>query len=296
MKTPLKIALGLFAAALLLGLATMWYLSGKSLGFSTGRCLILEDGTCLLILNNSPIVLSDRTERENLFAGLDSGDELLILHDGIQESYPGRTGAYGVWKKADGDITDISLSVLTSLAELGWNVPLETNEEPVRYPLPHQDFDTAVAWANYGDADALWAASCNRSTAIISSIPHLPILKLASLRELEDFKSAFSSQFEMRRGYDEVPAFEDITAAMDESYFSEHTLLLVYLSAGSCSFRYDVSHVDMENNTLTVHVQRTDGLTFGDCAMAGWFVTVSVPSKLLIGVADFDAVLDGPVA
>ena len=207
----------------------------------------------------------------------------------------GRTGAYGVWKKADGDITDIPLSVLTSLAELGWKVPIETEEQPVGNPL-QEELDTAVAWANYGDADALWAASCNRSTAIISSIPHLPILKLASLRELEDFKSAFSSQFEMRRGYDEVPAFEDITAAMDESYFSEHALLLVYLSAGSCSFRYDVSRVNMENDTLTVHVQRTDGLTFGDCAMAGWFVTVSVPSKLLIGVADFDAVLDGPVA
>ena len=54
----------------------------------------------------------------------------------------------------------------------------------------------------------------------------------------------------------EVPSFASITAAMDKSYFAEHTLLLVYLSAGSCSFRYDVSHVDMENNTIRVYLMK----------------------------------------
>lgn len=295
MKPALKVTLGAFATVLLLVLGMLWYASNKSLGLSTGHCLLLEDGTCLLIVDKSPIVLSNRTARDNLFSGLDSGDKLLVLHDGIQESYPCRTGAYGVWKKADGDITDIPLSVLTSLAELGWKVPIETEEQPVGNPL-QEELDTAVAWANYGDTGSLWAAACNKGTAVISSIQHLPILKFESLHELENFKTAFSSQFDMSHAYDEVPSFEDITAAMDESYFSEHALLLVYLSAGSCSFRYDVSRVNMENDTLTVHVQRTDGLTFGDCAMAGWFVTVSVPSKLLIGVTNFDAVLDGPVA
>ena len=253
---------------------------------STGLCMMTVDGQCLLIVNNSPIVLANRSGDNALFDGLGSGDTIRVRHDGVQESYPARTSVYRLKKLADGSVEDLPAAMLDSLAELGWH-PRE-----MRLPSSTPDsssFEATVSWANYNDTGSLWAAACNRSTAIISSVQHLPILKFESLRELEDFKSAFSSQFEMRHGYDEVPSFETITAAMDESYFAEHTLLLVYLSAGSCSYRYGVNSVDIQNGALTVHVQRTDTLTYGDCAMAGWFITVSVPQNLLDGVTVFDA-------
>lgn len=91
----------------------------RGYGISQGRYLEGKDGQPLLILNNSPIEMSNRTGR-NLFDGLDTGDEILVIHDGIAESYPGQTCTYIVFKLRDGSSTDIPKTVIDPLIELGW--------------------------------------------------------------------------------------------------------------------------------------------------------------------------------
>ena len=86
-----------------------------------------------------------------------------------------------------------------------------------------------------------------------------------------------------------MPSFEAVTAGMDEDYFATNSLLLVYVWAGSCTWRYGINRVDLENDSLTVHVQRTDSFECGDCAMAGWFLTLTVPKEQLQGISAFDA-------
>ena len=51
---------------------------------------------------------------------LTDGDRILIISDLINESYPGSTSAYCVYKLEDGDIADIPEDTLASLSDLGW--------------------------------------------------------------------------------------------------------------------------------------------------------------------------------
>lgn len=113
-----KILIILLVLALLTG-GVVCFMGTRSLGFSTGRCLVADDDTVMLILDNSPIVMYPRTSAWML-EGLATGDEILVLHDGIQESYPGGTGVYFVYRMGGGSIADIPGTVIEQLTELGW--------------------------------------------------------------------------------------------------------------------------------------------------------------------------------
>ena len=95
-------------------------MTSKGYGFTQGKCLITAQGSYMLIdKNNSPIEMSNQSDKK-LFADLSSGDEILVLHDGIQESYPARTSAYYCKKLSDGKAEDVPQSVIESLTEMGW--------------------------------------------------------------------------------------------------------------------------------------------------------------------------------
>lgn len=94
-------------------------MSHRGMWFSTGRCLVAKENTYMVVLDDrSPYVMS--SDKDNLFKGLESGDEILVLHGFFLESYPGKTSAYAVFKLSNGEITDISEDVLKQLRELGW--------------------------------------------------------------------------------------------------------------------------------------------------------------------------------
>ena len=82
----------------------------------------------MLIDGNSPITMSNPLKNDKLFEELESGDKVWVLHDGIEETYPARTGAYVVQKLEDGDMNDIPKAVLESLLELGWVGQVESDE------------------------------------------------------------------------------------------------------------------------------------------------------------------------
>ena len=109
--------------------------------------------------------------------------------------------------------------------------------------------------------------------------------------ELAAFKADISGTFDTQHDYDEIPSFDTVTAGMDEAFFASNSLLLTYHWAGSCTWRFDVSHVTAKNGALTVFVHRTDNHEIGDCAMAGWFFTLAVLKESLDGISSFDAVL-----
>lgn len=109
----------LAVAAMVFG-TMLWFVNKKSLSMSVGRVLITQNGTYMLIDGNSPIVMSNRLKNDKLFEGLENGDKIWVLHDGIQETYPARTGAYAVRKLEDGSVDDIPKGVLDALRELGW--------------------------------------------------------------------------------------------------------------------------------------------------------------------------------
>ena len=273
---------------LLLGIAFVWLAANRSLSFTTGYYLEGENGAVFLIDGTSPIRLSDRTKGGTLGASLANGDRILVLHDGVAESYPAQTGAYGLWKLRSGRIEDIPVSVLDTLMDLGWKFDGIEQEDPLFSVNP---FPTSVSWANYSEEDLLWNLAVNRDTVALSDIPHLPLLRFDSTADLAAFKNTISGVLETEHGYDEIPSFDAVTAEMDDDFFASNSLLLTYVWSGSCTWRYGVSHVALEDGTMTVYVKRIDNYEVGDCAMAGWFITMSVPEETLTGITGFDSAL-----
>lgn len=281
----MKKALIVLLALLLPGTAILWTTSSRSLSFTTGYYLVADNGTHLLIDGNTPICLSDRAQ-SGLLEKFVTGDKFLVIHDAVAESYPAQTQVYAAFKIGEGSIEDIPVSVLDNLLDMGWKFDGIERIDPLFSLTP---FPTSVSWANYGDDSILWQRALNLETAAISSVQHLPILRFDSVDELTAFKAAITGKLETQNSYDEIPSFDTVTAHMNDTFFNEHTLLLTYVWAGSCTWRYDVNHVDMGQDHLTIHVQRTDSFEVGDCAMAGWFITLSVPKDALQSISIFDA-------
>ncbi|MBQ3136299.1 MAG: hypothetical protein IJB74_02335 [Clostridia bacterium] len=119
MKKKLLVLAVITAVIFVLVSGTINVMIDKGYGFSQGRYLESKNGQPMLILDSSPIQLSDRKGKIS-FEKFDIGDEILVMHDGIEESYPGKTGVYAAFKLSDGTADDIPQEVIKSLVELGW--------------------------------------------------------------------------------------------------------------------------------------------------------------------------------
>jgi len=82
--------------------------------------LISDHGSYLLIRGNSPTELHNASGDENLFEGIDTGDEIEVTSSMIMQTYPGQTYIYSIKKLSDGSIDDIPQDVIDDLTELGW--------------------------------------------------------------------------------------------------------------------------------------------------------------------------------
>lgn len=128
----------LITALVVIGIGVM---AARGYGITEGRCLITATGSYMLIdEDNSPIEMSNRSEKD-LFTDLSSGDEILVIHDGIQESYPAGTGVYYCKKLNDGKPEDIPSSVIESLTELGW---LEKKVEGTRVECVGENYNFSI--------------------------------------------------------------------------------------------------------------------------------------------------------
>ncbi len=92
----------------------------KGKGFTVGQCIIADNGSCLIVMDNSPVRLVDLSDEKDMMAGFKTGDKLLVIHDGVNETYPGNTGAYFCAKLSDGDPAAIPDKIIAELTELGW--------------------------------------------------------------------------------------------------------------------------------------------------------------------------------
>lgn len=174
-------------------------------------------------------------------------------------------------------------------------------DEPVPVPSgtsADEAFDITVSYANYTGDDRIYTSALNTQKiyTYISSVRHLPVYRFDTLSELERFKENFGNVLTMDRGYNEIPSFREVTAKYDNTFFAENTLMLVYVTASSGSYRYGVESVFCDGQTLSVQVEQTNRSSIGTavtCDMAGWFITVAVPDSMAAGCTAFDAAMVG---
>lgn len=146
-----------------------------------------------------------------------------------------------------------------------------------------------VAFANWTDDSHFYAASLNSDKYIESSKLHLPVFLFSSLDELNNFKQTYENVLSMNQSWDEVSSFEEITEEIDEDFFDDQSLGLIYVSANNCTHRFAVSDVYVEDDTINFEVKETTRAETVDTAMAGWFITAEIPNDLLFDEAKIDA-------
>ena len=159
-------------------------------------------------------------------------------------------------------------------------------------PNPIVEIKTAVAYANWTEDSRVFADCSNAGMMIISSVPHhLPVYKLDTLKDLEQFKEKFRDILTLDHGYDEVPSFNDITALYDDSFFADHTLVLAYVTAPSGSFRYAIQDISYGGSAFCLDVVQTNDPETHTDDMAGWFVIAEVLDSDIADYILFDAQL-----
>lgn len=192
-------------------------------------------------------------------------------------------------------------SMSGELPENETTVPPAVTAEIASAPVPggtpaDEAFDITVSYANYTGDDRIYTSALNTQKMYISSVRHLPVYRFDTRSDLERFKEDFSGVLSMDRGYDEIPSFREVTAKYDDAFFAENTLMLVYVTASSGSYRYGVESVFCDGQTLSVQVEQTNRISVGTavtCDMAGWFITVAVPDSMAAGCTAFDAAFVG---
>ena len=71
-----------------------------------------------------PIVMYNKTNKENIFDTLKSGDKIKITYDSIMETYPGRTNIYSCKLIKKENLDNIPKETLEKLKDLGWTFNL----------------------------------------------------------------------------------------------------------------------------------------------------------------------------
>lgn len=157
--------------------------------------------------------------------------------------------------------------------------------------LVKEAFDIKVARTMYMGTDGIEGAIINEVETyyIPENGPFLvPIFKLDTLEELEQFKQDFYELMDVSDVAQYTPLGE-MTEGYDEAFFEENTLMLAYFAASSGSYDFDVESVHMDGNTFCIYVKCTNPEGAITCDVAGWLVSVAVPDSVVADCTEFDA-------
>ena len=246
---------------------------------TVGYCIVADNSSRIIVMDNSPVVLSNRTFDKNALYKYDTGDKLLILHSAVRESFPGGTDVYFCMKIDEGSAKDIPEDVFLSLYELGWlsegyleaidiippEIKKDTSpDEPVSYDAPSYAFT-----AQYVRTDVMGDAGDFPSVIVLNTFDELNAY-IEDNRELFDLESEFI----------------DAVARYDEEYFLRQNIVLIRLEEGSGSIRHELTDVrrndlgrwQLSLDRVTPEVQTAD--------MAQWHIILEVQMGKVIDADD----------
>ena len=120
-----------------------------------------------------------------------------------------------------------------------------------------------------------------------------PVARFESAEDFRQFTGRFQEPDEENdESADRIFWFaEEIPGELadyDEAFFADNALLMIYLEEGSGSFRHEVTGLRIDNDLLTVSVNRMKPEVYTD-DMAGWFILVETPKSYLENCAYYAA-------
>lgn len=146
-----------------------------------------------------------------------------------------------------------------------------------------------VTWAGFTTDNSIWKGSLNTDRKLIND-QSLPIYRFDAKSELDRFMSEHSGVFSFDSGFEEVPSFEEAAVKYSDSFFAEHSILVVYVPSGNDTLRYSVKDIQYEDAKLLVNMQ-TDYSAKQSGGYAGWFIVVEIDRSDYQGCNSYDALL-----
>ncbi len=231
-------------------LVTAGIMSARGYGITAGR-LYFADSVCFLIdSDDDAMIVSDQSMHKNLFDGYISGDKVVLIHDGIAESYPARTGGYHVLRISKGDGTykpeDEVIGVVTLVDETKNDIGFEV--QYIRTDGYHEDVE----------------------------YPSVKIIR--SIEELNNYYDGNKEKYDLERKdkvySDTSIGFLDACDKYDEAYFENQILIMVLLEEGSGSNRHKVKSLSIVDDNKWVIDIETLVPEVGTCDMAEWHILI----------------------
>ena len=187
----------------------------------------------------------------------------------------------------------ISVAVCAIVAVCFFTSPVnpKADEWSDSYSEALSEVNTQVAFCNYTDVADIYLNCLNYDWMYYSAMRYLPMYKFETKKELDHFKTMFQNQLTFDQAYDEVPSFNAVTADYDEEFFSEHTLIMVYVEANTCSLRYGVRDVSFDGSSLCVNVIQTNYPSSYDEMMAGWAIFAEFRKSEIKNCKNFNAAI-----
>ena len=120
----------------------------------------------------------------------------------------------------------------------------------------------------------------------------MPIFRLDTKKDLENFITTNSKHFSSRIPAEETTPFEAAVAEYDDAFFKENSLLIVYFACGSMSYKHDVSDIYCGGKSLCVHLKHTNNPEFTVEALAGYFMIIDIADDTVKNCKYFDVEFD----
>jgi hypothetical protein len=95
----------------------LWTINGRYCQATNGRSLLLSEKEGAISISSE--------NNEDLFATLENGDEIEILVDGVDETYPAQATVYSCTLIKKGTVEDLDSDEIQNLENLGWKFPFE---------------------------------------------------------------------------------------------------------------------------------------------------------------------------
>lgn len=162
-------------------------------------------------------------------------------------------------------------------------------DKPETENLDIKNFDKTISFANWSSSKDIYQNALNKAKFTEENFKNLPIHKFDTLNELKQFKSYYGNIYSIDGKYDEIASFNEATEKYTGEFFNNNSLILVYISSGSGSYRYDIKNIYLDGKSFIVYIEKTNNPEVFTCDMAGWFITVAVSDGAISNVLEFDA-------
>ncbi len=276
----------------------VFILAGKNISPSVGQYLRCDNAD-ILILDNSPIVMSARADNADMFEKYESGDKILVFHDGIMESYPAQTGVYFAIKLADGHISHISETVHRQLYELGWtSAPLkesEDNSENTEYPVSGNVYSsdlfdiTTVSSHSLFDRDKIGLAADNAEFINEDDNYHFAVFKFDTYESFNEFLDDFDKNYDSDNS--NANDFREKLQGLNEEYFKENSVILIPYYTGAGNVSYDVESLYFDGEICRLNISEQKAGDVGTSVVTSYIKAVGIEKSFLGECNSFDALL-----